>query len=214
MNYWVYVVYLLMDFYYILFHVWIYMISICHPIQYPVSIIIIVKINYYICIRFVWTVNWVVPITWWRHQMETFSALLAICAGNSPVPGEFPTQRPVTRSFDVFFDPRLNKRLSKRWWGWWFETISCPLWRHRDDSLWCPWYKSRSKWYLIRSIPEAQTFATSSLRSMKPSSHDFSKMEKYPWSRSWTAYKCRQLTLISCLAFPENFMKFLSYVLP
>ena len=36
--------------------------------------------------------------------METFSALLAICAGNSPVPGEFPTQRPVTRSFDVFFD--------------------------------------------------------------------------------------------------------------
>ena len=40
---------------------------------------------------------------WWRHQMETFSALLAICAGNSPVPGEFPTQRPVTRSFDVFF---------------------------------------------------------------------------------------------------------------
>ena len=36
--------------------------------------------------------------------METFSALLAICAGNSPVPGEFPTQRPVTRSFVVFFD--------------------------------------------------------------------------------------------------------------
>ena len=45
--------------------------------------------------------------------METFSALLAICAGNSPVPGDFPAQRPVTRSFDVFFDLRLNKRLSK-----------------------------------------------------------------------------------------------------
>ena len=43
--------------------------------------------------------------------METFSALLTICAGNSPVPGEIPTQRPVTRSFDVFFDLRLNK-----WW--------------------------------------------------------------------------------------------------
>ena len=56
--------------------------------------------------------------TWWRHQMETFSALLAICAGNSPVPGEFPAQRPVTRSFDVFFDLRLNKRLSKQSWGW------------------------------------------------------------------------------------------------
>ena len=46
--------------------------------------------------------------------METFSALLAICAGNSPVSGEFPAQRPVTRSFDVFFDLRLNKRLSKK----------------------------------------------------------------------------------------------------
>ena len=60
------------------------------------------------------------------------SALLAICAGNSPVPDEFPTQRPVTRSFDVFFDLRLNKRLSKQWWGWWFETLSRPLWRHRN----------------------------------------------------------------------------------
>ena len=46
--------------------------------------------------------------------MEPFSALLAIYAGNSPVPGEFPTQRPVTRSFGVFFDLRLNKRLSKQ----------------------------------------------------------------------------------------------------
>ena len=67
---------------------------------------------------------------WWRHQMETFSALLAFCAGNSPVTGEFPTQRPVTRSFDVFFDQRLNKRLSKQWWGWWFETPLRSLWRH------------------------------------------------------------------------------------
>ena len=53
------------------------------------------------------------PISWWRHQIEAFSALLAICAGNSPVPGEFPAQRPVTRSFDVFFDLHQNKQLSK-----------------------------------------------------------------------------------------------------
>ena len=53
--------------------------------------------------------------SWLRHQMETFSALLAICAGNSPVPGEFSAQRPVTRSFDAFFDLRLKKRLSKQW---------------------------------------------------------------------------------------------------
>ena len=46
----------------------------------------------------------------WRHRMETFSALLALCAGNSPVTGGFPSQRPVTRSFDVFFDMWLNKR--------------------------------------------------------------------------------------------------------
>ena len=46
--------------------------------------------------------------------METFSALLAFFAGNSPVPGEFHAQRPVTRSFDVTFDLRLNKRLSKQ----------------------------------------------------------------------------------------------------
>ena len=46
--------------------------------------------------------------------METFSALLAICAGNSPVSGEFPAQRPVTRSFDIIFDVRLSKQLSKQ----------------------------------------------------------------------------------------------------
>ena len=61
--------------------------------------------------------------SWWRH--ETFSALLAIC-------GEFPAQRPMTRSFDVFFDLRLNKRLSKQSWGWWFEALPRPLWRHSN----------------------------------------------------------------------------------
>ena len=43
--------------------------------------------------------------------------------------GEF-TQWPVTRSFDVFFDLRLNKRLSKQSWGWWFKMLSRPLWSH------------------------------------------------------------------------------------
>ena len=66
--------------------------------------------------------------------METLSALLAICAGNSPVPGVFPAQRPVTRSFDVSFDLRPNKRLSKQWWGWCFETPSSLLWRHCNET--------------------------------------------------------------------------------
>ena len=73
------------------------------------------------------TIQLETPYTWWRHQMETFSALLALCAGNSPVTGEYPAQRPVTRSFDIFFDLRLNKRLSNQSWGWWFETPSHPL---------------------------------------------------------------------------------------
>ena len=67
--------------------------------------------------------------------METFSALLAIYAENSPVTGEFPAQRPVTRNFDVFFDLRLNKRVSKQSGGWWFGTPSHPLGRHRNGNL-------------------------------------------------------------------------------
>ena len=63
--------------------------------------------------------NW-----WWRHQMETFLVLLALCVENSPVTGEFPAQRPVTRSFDVFFDLSLNKRL-------WTVRDAGDLKRHR-----------------------------------------------------------------------------------
>ena len=71
-------------------------------------------------------------VSWRRHQLETFSALLAHCAGNSPVTAEFPAQRPVTRSFDVFFDLCPNKRLGKQSRGWWAETPSSPLWCHRN----------------------------------------------------------------------------------
>ena len=67
----------------------------------------------------------------WRY----FPRYWPFVRGNSPAPGEFPSQRPVTRSFDVFFDLRLNKRLSKQSWGWWFETPSRSLWRHRNVKL-------------------------------------------------------------------------------
>ena len=76
-------------------------------------------------------IRWELSLPWWRHQMETVSALLANCAGNSPVPDELPAQRPVTRSFDVFFYLRLSKQSS----SWWFETPSCPLWRHCNVRL-------------------------------------------------------------------------------
>ena len=61
--------------------------------------------------------------SWWRYQMETFSALLAICAGNSPVTGEFPAQRPVRRSFDVLVCDWLN--------GWVNNGEAGDLRRHR-----------------------------------------------------------------------------------
>ena len=70
---------------------------------------------------------------WSHHEMETFSALLVICAGNSLVTSEFPTNRPVTWSFHIFFDLLLNKWLSKQWWGWWFEMPSHPLWRYCEE---------------------------------------------------------------------------------
>ena len=82
---------------------------------------------------FPWHIFHKTAFAWWRHQMEIFFALLAICAGNSSVPGEFPTQRPVMRSFDAYFDLRPNKRLSKQSWGWWLEPPSRPLWRHRNN---------------------------------------------------------------------------------
>ena len=72
---------------------------------------------------------------WWRHQIKSSSALLTLCAGNSPVTGEFPSQKPLARSFDVFFDMRLNKKLSKQSWGWWFETPPRSLWHRCNKKI-------------------------------------------------------------------------------
>ena len=69
----------------------------------------------------------------WRHQMETFSALLTLSEGNHQSPVDIRPQRPVTCSFDVFFDLRLNKRGSKKSRSWWFEAPSRSLWRHCND---------------------------------------------------------------------------------
>ena len=74
-------------------------------------------------------------LTWWRHQMETLSALLVICVGNSPVTGKFAPQRPVARSFDVslicaWINGWVNNREVL-----WFETPSCALWRHCNGRI-------------------------------------------------------------------------------
>ena len=63
-----------------------------------------------------------------------FRVTVPLC-GEFTGPGEFPAQRSVTRSFDVFFDLRLNKRLNKQPWGWWFETPSWSLWRQCNEKI-------------------------------------------------------------------------------
>ena len=64
---------------------------------------------------------------WWRYRMETFSELLALCAGKSPHKGRW-------RGALMFFSALcLNKRLSKQSWGWWIETPSHPSWRHSNS---------------------------------------------------------------------------------
>ena len=96
----------------------------------------------------------------WRHQMEAFSVLLVFCAGNSPVTGEFPSQRPETRSFDVFLDLRLDKLLSKQSRRRWFVTPSHSLWRHFNEANVC-WTK-----YVFSYAPD-EVLTASVLRFIK-----------------------------------------------
>ena len=84
-----------------------------------------------------------------------------------------PAQRPGTRSFDAFFDLRLNKRLSKQSWGWWFQTPSRPLWRHSNGPTWMSsrWlqmcrrvdasnYHDINSWIILRVICTASSFCS------------------------------------------------------
>ena len=79
--------------------------------------------------------------TWLTWQQSRVECMMTTSNGNifrvtsllwGEFTGEFPSQRPVTRSFYVFFDLYLNKQLSKQSWGWWFETPSRPLWRNSN----------------------------------------------------------------------------------
>ena len=67
------------------------------------------------------------------HSMQPTDIMTSSNGNIFRVTGPFPSQRPMTRSFDVFFDLRLNKRLSKQSWGWWFETPSGSIWRHCNE---------------------------------------------------------------------------------
>ena len=71
--------------------------------------------------------------TWWRHQMETFSALLDLCAGNSP-PVNSPHKGHWRGTLMFSLICALNKRLSKQSWGWWFETPTRSFGRHCNEN--------------------------------------------------------------------------------
>ena len=92
-----------------------------------------------------------IPLMMTSSNGNIFRVTGHLC-GEFTGPGEFPTQRPVTRSFDVYFDLRLNKWLSKQSWGWWFETLSCSLWRHRNATK-CQQSGSLS-WYQLQQCVE------------------------------------------------------------
>ena len=72
--------------------------------------------------------------SWLRHDMEALSALQALCEGNPPVTGGFPSQRASDAGFDAFFGVILNKTLNKQYSYRWFETLWHPLWRHSDNT--------------------------------------------------------------------------------
>ena len=93
------------------------------------------------------------------YQMivQGISGMMTSLSGNTD---EFPAQRPVTRSFDVFFDLHLNKRLNKQPWGWWFETQSCLLWRHCTRIIEC-----MDAYWLV--LPISFTTISLTLRQLK-----------------------------------------------
>ena len=79
--------------------------------------------------------TWLYPQNMMTSSNGNIFRVTGHLCGEFTGPGEFPAQMPVMRSFDVFFDLRLNKLLSKQSWGWWFETPSRPLWRHSNDHM-------------------------------------------------------------------------------
>ena len=142
------------------------------------------------------------PRPLWRNQMEIFFALLALCAGNSPVTGEFPSQRPVTRSFDVFFDLRLYKRLSKHSWRRCFETPSLSLWRHCNTSL---LYSIGYGGHLRTTVQFSEKTYLKSLH-WKASKCDFRGNGHRIFISEWIKLKRKITFVIRCVKLPNDFI--------
>ena len=105
--------------------------------------------------------------------------------------GEFPTQRPVTRSFDVFFDLRLNKRLSKQPWGWWFETPSRSLLRQCNIS--------DSHWRTLCRFCHAPINVTHNLHSHTVLSIRCGGTRMVPWVSAVLGFLWNSWTYIECI---------------
>ena len=137
--------------------------------------------------------------------METFSALLALCAGNSPVTGDFPAQRPVTRSFDVFIDLCLNKRLSKQSWGWWFDAPSRAIWRHCNEA------RKRSVLdmglydiYVVFLWVETQIFCDGYILSLRRQTQEIMHQHRYPFSTADGLFWNNRILMICQIDVPTH----------
>ena len=136
---------------------------------------------------------WMATFPWWRHQMDTFSALLALCEGIPPVTGGFPSQRPVTQSFDVFFDLRQNKRLSKQSRRRWLETPPRSLWHHCNDIC------NVFSWWLRLNLHVVQWIQFISIVSLLvPQANRFNSL--WPSDAIWRHRYGSILFLVTCVA--------------
>ena len=139
--------------------------------------------------------EWPLIVAWLRHddvnKWKHFPRYWPFVRGIHRSPVKFPTQRPVTRSFDVFFDLRLNKWLSKQSWGWWFETRSCPLWRHCNGTYASErWVIISSGNDLLSSLKSSQSIAIFWNLKLFPIKSLF---EQLIWSWFWLLYMSRNL---------------------
>ena len=100
--------------------------------------------------------------SWWRHQMETFSALLAICAGNSPISGEFPAQRPVTGN------------------GWVNNRESGDLRRHRAHYDGIVMWRLENVFHFVQTSIYKQATVPFKLYIQKQKSHHLKTFPSFP----------------------------------
>ena len=124
-------------------------------------------------------------------------------AGNSPVTGEFPSQRPVTRSLEIFFALGLNKCLSKQSRRWWFETPWRSLWRHCNDDnhlVAGPIY-SMGNIYVVQHVCDSKSSTFGEISNMGKILHDeVMARERFPYYWAFVRETTGHLWIILSMA--------------